>query len=208
MTSNLPPLAQAFSGALGSAVANAISYPLDLVGARLQTERRQKRTDANTNTNAPAAAMREIRRIVRSRGLEGLYSGLQTDTGATLLSKCVSILISCAYFAEPLGLCSFLYFYIYSFLRSTALRRASASSSKKSASAAVLEELAIGYAAGVASRAISTPLSLVTVRLQTEKAQNDDADDDDGAEDATVKTVVQHIYEEDGLAGFWRGMRL
>lgn len=37
MTSTLPPLVQAFSGGIGSASANAISYPLDLIATRLRT---------------------------------------------------------------------------------------------------------------------------------------------------------------------------
>ena len=36
MTSVLPPFVQACSGAIGSVVANASSYPLDLVCTRLQ----------------------------------------------------------------------------------------------------------------------------------------------------------------------------
>ena len=39
MTSTLPPITQAFSGAFGGAVANSIAYPLDLVTTRLQATR-------------------------------------------------------------------------------------------------------------------------------------------------------------------------
>lgn len=42
MTSTLPPLVQAFSGAMGSATANAVSYPLDVVTTRLQTTKSKK----------------------------------------------------------------------------------------------------------------------------------------------------------------------
>jgi solute carrier family 25 (peroxisomal adenine nucleotide transporter), member 17 len=42
MTSTLPPLIQAFSGSIGSATANAIIYPLDLVATRLQTTSSRK----------------------------------------------------------------------------------------------------------------------------------------------------------------------
>lgn len=52
MTSNLPPLVQAVSGAVGSAAANAIVYPLDLVSTRLQTtsSRRLKGPFASCNS--------------------------------------------------------------------------------------------------------------------------------------------------------------
>lgn len=47
MTSTLPPLVQAFSGALGSAASNASAYPLDLVCTRLQTSNSRKRQGAS-----------------------------------------------------------------------------------------------------------------------------------------------------------------
>lgn len=42
MASTLPPLVQAVSGAIGSASANALVYPLDLVTTRLQLTRSKK----------------------------------------------------------------------------------------------------------------------------------------------------------------------
>ncbi|CCM02954.1 uncharacterized protein FIBRA_05069 [Fibroporia radiculosa] len=70
-------------------------------------------------------------------------------------------------------------------------------------------ELAIGFIAGVASRAISTPLSVVTVRLQSS------GDDDDAIlADSKVKQqkrtwsatdVIRDVYQEQGLGGFWAG---
>ena len=92
---------------------------------------------------------------------------------------------------------SFFYFYAYSLLRKLVIRQKGLPASK-----AILrpgEEIGIGFAAGVISRAISTPLSLVTVRLQAEK-QNGDSE-----EDASVSTVVKQIYEDHGLRGFWKG---
>ena len=79
------------------------------------------------------------------------------------------------------------------------------------------ERAVIGFVAGVASRAISTPLSVVTVRLQTSD------DEEDGTESevevltvppktSSVKTrrpgfreVLQRIYAEESLSGFWAG---
>jgi hypothetical protein len=42
VTSTLPPYIQAASGSLGAALANGITYPLDLVVTRLQLTRRAK----------------------------------------------------------------------------------------------------------------------------------------------------------------------
>jgi hypothetical protein len=81
MTSTLPPLVQAFSGAIGSAAANSLVYPLDLVTTRLQTSR-SKHTGLSR-------ALHILRSIINKHGLFALYDGLDTDTAATLLSKYV-----------------------------------------------------------------------------------------------------------------------
>jgi adenine nucleotide transporter 17 len=117
-----------------------------------------------------------------------------------------------------------LYFYAYSLLRYLALRRRarSAIASDKSTTAAqaqvlpVALELALGFVAGVASRAVSTPLSVITVRLQTESSGEPASDEDKdqkrsqptanvNRKRATALTVLQSIYDSDGLAGFWKG---
>lgn len=80
----------------------------------------------------------------------------------------------------------------------------------------VPEELGIGFLAGVASRAISTPLNVITVRLQTET----EGEDEQGEMNATkgdpeevnrkqqprgVLSTIRTIYEQEGLRGFWAG---
>lgn len=77
MTSSLPPLVQATSGALGSALANLLTYPLDLVATRAQT----------APTPAHRRALRILKHALRTEGLAGLYAGLAPDTASTLLSK-------------------------------------------------------------------------------------------------------------------------
>ncbi len=84
-------------------------------------------------------------------------------------------------------------------LRKLVIRQKGLSATKAILSAS--EEIGIGFAAGVISRAISTPLSLITVRLQAEKQIGD------GDEDASVSSVVGQIYEYNGLRGFWKGIR-
>lgn len=145
MTSTLPPLIQAFSGSIGSAAANASSYPLDLVTTRLQTTRSKR-------IRGLKGALMLLRQIVQRHGLAGLYDGLNTDTGATVLS-------------------GFFYYYFYSFLRGLLAKRRNltAGSKGKIPALSVAEELSLGFAAGLASRLISTPLSVVTIRLQTER---------------------------------------
>lgn len=79
----------------------------------------------------------------------------------------------------------------------------------------VVEELGIGFVAGVASRAISTPLSVITVRIQT-ATEGDDEQGQMNAEKGEIykpkkeevvnpMTVLKQIYGEQGLRGFWGG---
>ena len=68
------------------------------------------------------------------------------------------------------------------------------------------EEIIVGFLAGVASRAISSPFNVTAVRLQAERKANTENDDGDGDnDDGTVIGVMKHIYAERGLKGFWRG---
>ncbi|KAI0733745.1 mitochondrial carrier [Fomitopsis betulina] len=204
MSSALPPLVQACSGALASASANAISYPLDLVATRVQTTRHPHLR----NSKGPLCILKHV---LRTEGLFGLYDGLLTDTASTFLSN-------------------FLYFYFYSVLhalvtRRRAMRHASVpplATLKKailSQTAPVLlgvpTELAVGFIAGVTSRAVSTPLSVLTVRLQS--ILSNDSDDEEEA--STIITldnkreyrrpglynVACDVYAEHGLSGFWAG---
>ncbi|KAF8161406.1 mitochondrial carrier domain-containing protein [Crassisporium funariophilum] len=192
MTSTLPPLVQAFSGAIGSASANALTYPLDLIATCLQLDPPRKRKQRG----GIHGAVLIFKHILRNYGIGALYDGLWPDTVATFLSN-------------------FLYFYFYSFLRSLSTRRLisfrnTARIKKPGTISAhkptILEELFLGFIAGVASRAITTPLNIITFRLQTEREDEEDA----GAEQANPKgitDIVNLIFLEQGLAGFWRGFQ-
>lgn len=65
------------------------------------------------------------------------------------------------------------------------------------------QELAIGYLSGIASRSITTPLNLVTVRLQTARV-SDDSSPQGGTSRFTA--VCKQILREEGLRGFWKGL--
>ncbi|KAI0048840.1 mitochondrial carrier [Auriscalpium vulgare] len=194
MTSTLPPIVQAFSGAMGSAASNAVAYPLDLITTRQQTTK-------NSNLLGLRGALSIVRYTIHKHGIDALYDGLGSDTASTILSN-------------------FCYFYAYTLLRALVLRRAQRSPSSSRPTAAVLsvpQELVLGFVAGVASKLVSTPLSIVTVRLQTAREDDEDtaatdASEVDAEEDldsggSGLLAVVRAIYREEGLTGFWRGFR-
>lgn len=83
MTSTLPPIVQAFSGAIGSVSANTLTYPLDLVTTRLQLWSPQK---SKRHGGISGAAL-TFRHIFKDYGIEALYDGLWADSCATLLAK-------------------------------------------------------------------------------------------------------------------------
>jgi len=138
-----------------------------------------------------------LHQIIHRHGLGALYDGVNTDTGATIISN-------------------FLYYYFYSFLRSLLTRRRFLSllATSKIPILSVPAELGLGFAAGLASKLISTPLSVVTVKLQTERedaeekevvGNRDEFSDGEMRKVGGVKDLIGQIYEEDGLVGFWRG---
>ncbi|TFK87039.1 mitochondrial carrier [Polyporus arcularius HHB13444] len=208
MTSALPPLVQACSGALGSAAAHAVSYPLDLVATKLQTTTSRRLRGLH-------GTMLLLKHIMDTEGLAGLYDGLGADTASTIVSN-------------------FLYFYFYTLLHAIVARRRGSTNTSllqtlkhsltaptKPVMLGVPTELAVGFVAGVASRAVSTPLSVVTIRLQTE---GDDDEEESQSATASDKAspppaferrtatqgffdVVRRIYAQEGLAGFWAGFQ-
>lgn len=189
MTSTLPPRIQASSGAAGAVVANAITYPLDLITTRVQLSRRTSSYPGDVSTTK-----RIIDKALKKDGITGFFSGLESDSLSTMMS-------------------SFLYFYLYSFLRTRMLQRknnGNSTGSKPSMMLSVPEELLIGYISGVTSKSITTPLSVITVRLQSEG--HDDEETPGSVEKGTelghnrIIRVVDRIYSESGLSGFWKGM--
>ncbi|KAJ3864549.1 mitochondrial carrier domain-containing protein [Lentinula novae-zelandiae] len=201
MTSTLPPLVQAVAGAIGSASANTLTYPLDLVTTRkpLGSNSPHVFTKRLSENSTRFKAVRILRSIIQSDGVGALYDGLFTDTASTLISN-------------------FFYFYIYSLLRKILIRRVAGSQSSiasplkstkplPSIKLAIWQDLALGFMSGVASRVVSMPLSIITLRLQT--GRHDDSDesgivDQEENGNAMIQTVKK-IYEEQGFSGFWRG---
>lgn len=123
----------------------------------------------------------------------------------------------------PFPLPSFLFFYFRSFLVESIRERRTRSSNGgngkgKSFHLSTLEDLAVGMLAGALSRFFTTPLSNVTVRLQTsatakskddkgkgkEKAAADDSESDDEDEYGSgpgIAETMQQIVKEKGVAG-------
>lgn len=210
--SQLPPFAQATAGALGSMTSNTLVYPLDLLSTRCQTQSRGR--DGKRGYQSISAALQEI---VHQNGVRGLYQGLASDTLSNTLSN-------------------FLFFYFRSFFMEAVKERKKAKLPSPPAGGqgkgkvpniviTAAEDLAIGALAGIVSRFFTTPLSNVTVRMQTsanpkekskereEKSKeggqpsSDSESDDEGgyAESAGITDVLRQIVAEKGWLGLWSG---
>ncbi|KAG8995031.1 hypothetical protein FRB93_001221 [Tulasnella sp. JGI-2019a] len=189
MTSTLPPLTQAVSGGVGSFTANAVLFPLDVVVTHMQTNR----SEASKKKKGWNDFLREI---VEEEGWSGLYSGFVSDSLATLLSN-------------------FIYFYTYTSLRGRLLavriRRAERLKTiprnslphpypprhPNPIALSTAEELSAGFIAGVISRLISTPLSVVTVRMQAGGGRH---------KKTGVISALKSIYRDEGILGLWKGL--
>ncbi|KAI0432225.1 mitochondrial carrier domain-containing protein [Xylaria sp. FL1042] len=112
-------------------------------------------------------------------GLRAFYTGLAQDAPKSVLD-------------------SFLFFLFYEWFRALRLRSRRRAGRGKGRSLGVLEELAVGMAAGACSRSFTTPIANVVTRKQTATLL--------GPDNALgVREIVRSIREEKGIAGFWSG---
>ncbi|KAI1648558.1 mitochondrial carrier domain-containing protein [Daldinia loculata] len=217
----LPALHHAVSGSAGTLISTCTLYPLSLAITRLQAQRQFRREErlnssssssassagdttptgpigTGTGPGAPPGPAREsthagiteaFSRIWRSGGgPRALYTGLAQDAAKSVLD-------------------SFLFFLFYEWFRSVGLaaggrgRRRRGDRSVSGLGLGVLEELAIGVAAGACSRLFTTPIANVVTRKQTASLVDGEGRD----ADASVREIIEAIRKEQGLAGFWSG---
>ncbi|KAF9383773.1 hypothetical protein CPC16_008792 [Podila verticillata] len=127
-----------------------------------------------------------IRKIYAAEGFTALYSGLASDTVATLTSN-------------------FVYFYVYMALRQRKEHR------RASGQLSTLQELFLGAEAGIVSRFFTAPIHVVTTRQQVmgkeQQASGKGGHGIGGGDTKKVsaRAIVREIYAQDGITGFWAG---
>ncbi|KAH8200237.1 hypothetical protein TruAng_005573 [Truncatella angustata] len=186
----LPALHHALSGSAGTLISTCTSYPLSLVVTRLQ--RQLARTGHLAAADEYAGIVDAFSRIWRDgepsasaagtrQSIAALYTGLTTESAKSVLD-------------------SFLFFLFYEFFRSRLLSRTPAR--KSGGARRVIEDLAVGVAAGACSRAFTTPISNVVTRKQTgAMVEGENAD----ARQLSVREIVNSILKEKGVKGLWSG---
>ncbi|ORY32875.1 mitochondrial carrier domain-containing protein [Naematelia encephala] len=227
MNNGIPPVLQATSGALGSAVGNALVFPLDLATTHLQLRR---------SSSEKLTFIQTLHRLLIRRTPRQLYSGLKADTISTLLS-------------------SFIYFFVYSSLHKFALRQRRQEANRhlesglitspagiggmttkasempttttKIGSLGIVDELVIGLVAGIVSKGLTLPISAITIRQQLGTDHDDDDEErgdiksrhnkeherektdretDKKNKSMTILQAIQAMYQEDGLSGMFAAL--
>jgi hypothetical protein len=103
MPDKLTPFGDALSGAAGAVIANTLVFPLDVIKTRLQV---QSKAVAKLNPNQQyASAADAFFKILKSEGIQGLYSGkafLSLSFLSPLLSLSVLSFFSSLYLSSLL----------------------------------------------------------------------------------------------------------
>ncbi|KAL1641356.1 hypothetical protein SLS61_010134 [Didymella pomorum] len=174
----LPALGHATSGALGTAISKLITYPLDLVVARLQVQKQLQSENEKPRYDGILDAIEKI--YEREGGISAFYNGVPHEVFKGVTD-------------------SFLFFLAYSYVRQS---RLAAQGGRKSLGA--LEEIGVGVVAGAFSKLCTTPIQNIVTRKQTAAMT---ALDGSTAMPAATSTrdIAYEIKKEKGLQGFWSG---
>lgn len=212
----LTPFENALAGALGGVFANATTYPLDTSKTRLQAgsggSSGNKVVDPVLGPNA--GLFSGVLRIARSEGIQALYKGF----GANMVNAFLT---------------QFAYFYAYANVRRVyfrAILRIPPGTKRPVLSTAM--ELVLGALAAAISQLFTIPVNVVATRQQlgsssdpssprTHKLAGDHPAGVVGKvthkakslwlelvhDEESIVGVTRDIYREDGITGFWRGLR-
>jgi hypothetical protein len=201
-TSALPALGHALAGAVGSAISNVCTYPLDLVTTRIQFQRYLGNDQAANNEDDYDNIQGTVRKIYEKEGgISAFYTGLLQDTGKTVAD-------------------SFLFFLAYSLLRRRRLAAKYPGQAGNALMLPVLDELGIGFLAGSLTKLFTMPINNVVTKKQTSALTSSTstisspspspspAESESKSRPPTYPStaqIMQDIFHERGFLGFWSG---
>lgn len=214
------------AGAGGGIVAVLLTYPLQAINTRQQTERSAKAGNIAVDeedalafakaypTKLRTGVLHEIWEVIKNEGWTGLYRGLLPSLVGTACSQGV-------------------YYYFYQIFRSEAEARARRSKklNGEDGSVGMWTSLIVAALAGCANVLITNPIWVVVTRMQTQKqnkypttAKKDDLALRDDSELSSFNLaasnptgspakgrfgagdIVKDLYKESGVLGFWKGV--
>lgn len=181
------------AGAGGGIIAQLITYPLQTVNTRQQTERDLEKEKRKLGT------IEQLYQVVKQEGWARLYAGLEPSLVGTAASQGV-------------------YYYFYQIFRNRA--EVAALEHKKrgkgDGSVGMLSSLFVAALSGCVNVLLTNPIWVVVTRMQThtKKAPSHTPSTDTG--DAVLATfepppygtnnAIQEVYGEAGVFGFWKGV--
>ncbi|KAL6453432.1 LOW QUALITY PROTEIN: ANT1 Peroxisomal adenine nucleotide transporter 1 [Candida maltosa Xu316] len=192
---SLTPIEKAASGALASAIANTLVYPLDLSKVLIQTQVKKHKhiNDPNRIPTPPSESDMEDSVFKQKRGLDnelkyksivdvlqqiykkkGWYHGLFSTVFGTAVQN-------------------FAYFYWYTIVKRVYANLYRHLPNHKAGTAT---ELFLGALAAAISQCFTMPIGVITTQQQTDKQHR------------SLYQLVKEILEHDGVTGLWRGLRV
>ncbi|RDX76640.1 Peroxisomal nicotinamide adenine dinucleotide carrier [Mucuna pruriens] len=190
-------LINGLAGAGGGIIAQLITYPLQTVNTRQQTERDPKKDMRSQG------GLERMCQVVKEEGWERLYGGLMPSLVGTAASQGV-------------------YYYFYQIFRNKA--EAAALEQKKmgigDGSVGMLSSLIVAALSGCVNVLSTNPIWVVVTRMQTHRKELNGTPPNQGLSAGTeqpilpaneplpygISHVIQEIYGEAGIWGFWKGV--
>lgn len=142
-----------------------------------------------------------------------MVSWIRSDDDQHLLYACVVSYLSRLILDGPTT--EYAYFFFYSFLRTSYIKRlaARASPGSKAPVLSTAAELSLGAAAGALSQIFTIPVSVIATRqqvghsLRVQKASESYLSETVPSDDDSFFNVARDIIREDGVTGLWLGIK-
>uniref|UniRef100_A0A5B7ABV6 Putative peroxisomal nicotinamide adenine dinucleotide carrier isoform X1 n=1 Tax=Davidia involucrata TaxID=16924 RepID=A0A5B7ABV6_DAVIN len=187
-------LINGLAGAGGGIIAQLITYPLQTVNTRQQTERDPKKEKKKLGT------IELMCQVVKQEGWDRLYGGLTPSLLGTAASQGV-------------------YYYFYQIFRNKV--EAAAFERKRKGigdgSVGMFSSLVVAALSGCVNVLLTTPIWVVVTRMQTHRKKSHPSHTQSVAPEESILAavepppfgtshVIQEIYDEAGVWGFWKGV--
>ncbi|KAI3964994.1 hypothetical protein MKW92_026274 [Papaver armeniacum] len=194
-------LINGLAGAGGGIIAQLITYPLQTVNTRQQTDRDHKK---GTKRKQDVGTLKQMIQVVNTEGWGRLYSGLAPSLFGTAASQGV-------------------YYYFYQVFRSKAEAAAIARFKKGhgDGTVGIFSSLLVAAFSGCVNVLLTNPIWVVVTRMQTHRKASKfpkpsltlSVAPDEELQTSEIEpppygttNAVQELFDEAGIRGFWKGV--